>query len=62
MDLIKQIDENQLNYLTFNQIVKILSELNQESELKIKGELNNLLLEGKIVNTSKKKIATAKTM
>ena len=61
MDLIKQIDENQLNYLTFNQIVKILAELNQESELKIKGELNNLLLEGKIVNTSKKKIATAKT-
>ncbi len=60
MDLLKQIDENNLNYQNYNQVIKFLSELNQESELKIKNEIDNLLESGKLINTSKKKIATSK--
>lgn len=58
MDLLKQIDENNLNYLNYNQVIKILAELNRISESEIKTEIDNLLESGKLINTSKKKIAT----
>jgi len=60
MDLLKQIDENELNYLNYNQIIEVLAELNNSSFEKIKKEIDLLLLDGKLINTSKKKIATAK--
>jgi len=58
MNLLKQIDENDLNYLTYNQIISILAELNNVSESEIKAEIDNLLENGQLINTSKKKIAT----
>ena len=60
MDLLNQIDKNNLNFLSYNQVIKALSELNGESVNKIKNEIDNLLACGKLVNTSKKKIATSK--
>lgn len=62
MNLLQQIDENKLNYLNYNQVVKILAELNRESEVKIRKEIDKLLTEGFLVNTSKKKIATSKAV
>ena len=60
MNLLKQIDENDLNYLNYSQVVKILAELNQVSESEIKNEIDKLLESGQLINTSKKKIATSK--
>jgi len=60
MNLITQIDENNLNYLNYNQVAKILAELNNVSEVEIRKELDTLLSSGKLINTSKKKVATAK--
>lgn len=60
MDLLKQIDDNNLNYENYNQVIKFLSNLNNESEDKIKNEIDSLLASGKLINTSKKKIATSK--
>ncbi|MGN1208198.1 MAG: hypothetical protein ACI4TI_01885, partial [Christensenellales bacterium] len=60
MNLLKQIDENNLNYASYSKIVKALSELNGVSELKIKKEVDNLLESGLLINTSKKKLATSK--
>ena len=58
MNLVKQIDDNNLNYLNYNQIIKILAELNFASESEIKREVDRLLNLGLLINTSKKKIAT----
>lgn len=60
MDLLKQIDENNLNFLSYNQVIKFLSDLNGVEEVKIKNQIDGLLSCGKLVNTSKKKIATSK--
>lgn len=60
MDFIKQIEENELNYLNYNQVIRVLAELNYLSESEVKKEIDKLLQKGELVNTSKKKIATKK--
>ncbi len=60
MNLLKQIDENNLNYFNYKQVIKVLAELNGESENEIKKEIDELINKGLIINTSKSKIATAK--
>ena len=60
MDLIKQIDENELNYLSYNKLIHVLAELNLCTENEIKKEIDSLLARGLLINTSKKKIATSK--
>ncbi len=60
MNLLKQIDDNNLNYLNYNEVAKVLANLNNVSEDQIRKELNSLLNDGLLINTSKKKIATSK--
>lgn len=60
MDLLNQIDKNNLNFLSYSRLIKTLSELNGVEEIKIKNEIDSLLACGKLLNTSKKKIATSK--
>ena len=62
MNLIKQMDKNNLNFLNFNEVVKVLCQINGVSESEIKEELNSLIKKGLIINTSKKKIATRTKM
>ena len=59
MDLLKQINDNELNYLNYNQVAKILASINGRSEVEIRKELDYLLSQGLLINTSKKKIATS---
>ncbi len=60
MDILKQIDENNLNFMSQNVLIKRLAEINHENEFKIKKEINNLIESGELINTSKKKLATSK--
>lgn len=60
MNFIKQIDENELNYLSYNQIIRVLAELNHLTTDEVKREIDKLLQKGELINTSKKKLATKK--
>lgn len=60
MELLKQIDENELNFCSYNKIVANLAYINNVEPNKIEIELKKLINEGKLINTSKNKFATFK--
>lgn len=58
MELLKQIDANELNFCSYNKIVANLAYINKCEPSKIEKELKKLIVEGKLINTSKNKFAT----
>lgn len=58
MELLKQIDENELNFCSYNKIVANLAYINKCETSKIEVELKKLINQGKLINTSKNKFAT----
>lgn len=58
MELLKQIDENELNFCSYNKIVATLAFINKCEPSEIEKELKKLINQGKLINTSKNKYAT----